>query len=212
MSPGADRPILGREPLAAVEPMPDRCRDAIGEAHLGCARRLLVERRPRIGLLAALGRHNGPHLDEAGMTDAVNRVADLAQLRREAWRAIMVGEDAVDRVQDRGNRAERQVERDAPPRVRGVRGERREALAHLGELARGRALEAVDRLLLVADGKQRAHALALAESGEELLRQRFDHLPLLGARVLRLVDEDMVDAAVELEQHPGGRIARCAAG
>ena len=64
------------------------------------------------------------------------------------------------------------------------------------------ALEAVDRLLLVADDEQRAHLAARAGVAEELRRQRLDDLPLLGARVLRLVDEDVVDAAVELEHHP----------
>ena len=39
-------------------------------------------------------------------------------------------------------------------------------------------------------------------AGEELLGQRADHVPLLGARVLRLVDQDVVEAAVELVEHP----------
>ena len=40
-------------------------------------------------------------------------------------------------------------------------------------------------------------------AGEELLGQRLDDRPLLGVGVLRLVDQDVVDAAVELVEHPG---------
>ena len=78
----------------------------------------------------------------------------------------------------------------------------RERLADVGEHVRRRALEAVDRLLLVADREQRARHLARAGAGEELLRQRADHLPLHRAGILRLVDQDVVEAAVELVEHP----------
>ena len=44
--------------------------------------------------------------------------------------------------------------------------------------------------------------LARALAGEELLGQRLDHLPLARAGVLRLVDEDVVEAAVELVVDP----------
>ena len=39
---------------------------------------------------------------------------------------------------------------------------------------------------------------------EEFIRQRTDDLPLHGARVLRLVHQQVLDAAVELVEHPGG--------
>ncbi len=42
-----------------------------------------------------------------------------------------------------------------------------------------------------------------ALAGEELLGERGDDLPLLGVGVLRLVDQDVVEPAIELEQHPG---------
>ena len=45
---------------------------------------------------------------------------------------------------------------------------------------------------------------ACAAAGEEFLRQRLDDLPLRRARVLRFVDKDMIDAAVELVENPGG--------
>ena len=51
-------------------------------------------------------------------------------------------------------------------------------------------------------------AVARAGAGEEFGRPAPDDLPLLRARVLRLVDQHMVDAAVELVVHPGGAIRR----
>ena len=69
-----------------------------------------------------------------------------------------------------------------------------------------RALERKDRLLLVADDEHCAleGALAPVHAGEELTRQRAHNGPLFGRGVLRLVHQDVIDAAVELEQHPGG--------
>ena len=43
-----------------------------------------------------------------------------------------------------------------------------------------------------------------AAAREELADQRLDDGPLLGAGVLRLVDQHVMDAAVELVVHPGG--------
>ena len=65
------------------------------------------------------------------------------------------------------------------------------------------ALKAVDRLLGVADREDRAGAVARALAGEEFLGERRDDLPLFGVGVLRLVDQDVVETAVELEEHPG---------
>ena len=77
-----------------------------------------------------------------------------------------------------------------------------ELVARRGE-HRGRgALEAVDRLLLVAHGKQRARLVAGAVPGEELLGQRADDVPLHRARILRLVHQDVIETAVELVEHP----------
>ena len=64
------------------------------------------------------------------------------------------------------------------------------------------ALEAVDRLLLVAHREQGAGSLACAFAGEKLLGQALDDRPLLRVGILRLVNEDVVHATVDLEQHP----------
>ena len=93
----------------------------------------------------------------------------------------------------------------------------RKVLLHPVETLGIGALERIDRLLLVADDEYRAAAVGLrAFACRELLRQPLDHRPLRRARVLRLVYEDMVDAAIEPEQHPlrhrrvGQQLARLA--
>src|SRR5207247_546690 len=129
-------------------------------------------------------------------------VADRLARLGDAGARNILREDAVDRREHRRERAERDGELDrneaAPLREFGLRDAVFEVLAHAPELARIGALEAVDRLLAVADGENAAPArLARAAAGEELLDQRRHDLPLLGVGVLRLVDEDVIEAAVE---------------
>ena len=114
-------------------------------------------------------------------------------------------EHHVDRVQHDRHRAERVFERDrtetAARRCSCAASKNR---AHLGEGFRRRALEREDRLLVVADREDRApQAAARAGAGGELGDEALDDVPLLRARVLRLVDQQMVDAEIELVVHPG---------
>ena len=61
-------------------------------------------------------------------------------------------------------------------------------------------------MLLVADGKHGAGAGfgACARVLEEFFGDALHDLPLRGGGVLGFVDEDVIEAAVELEQDPGG--------
>ena len=95
-----------------------------------------------------------------------------------------------------------------PARLRRA-GTAPEFAPHQREPGRHRALERKDRLLLVADGKQRARRRAGPFAGEEFLDQRLHHLPLARAGILRLVNKDVLDAAVELVMHPLGCIRAC---
>ena len=79
-----------------------------------------------------------------------------------------------------------------------------EIAAHLGEFLRRSVLKRIDRLLLVADGKDRPDHVTRAGAGGEFGDQTSDDLPLLAAGVLRLVDQEMIDAEVELVMNPGG--------
>ncbi len=130
---------------------------------------------------------------------------------RQSGRRRRIGKDGVDGLEDGAHRAKRERQRDALQRKPRQLSELGEARAHVGEHLRRRALEAVDRLLFIADGEHGPDAVALAAAGEELARQRLDQLPLNGARVLRFVDQDMVDAAIELVKDPLGLAGnRCA--
>jgi hypothetical protein len=79
-----------------------------------------------------------------------------------------------------------------------------EMAQHIGEFLRRGVLERVDRLLLVADREHGALDAARAGAGGELGRQPAHDVPLLVAGVLRLVDQDVIDAEIELVVHPGG--------
>src|SRR6516165_5547694 len=77
---------------------------------------------------------------------------------------------------------------------------------HLGKGARCCVLERKDRLLLVAHGEHGSPACTRARAGEELAGQSLNDLPLFGTRVLRLIDEHVIDALIELVVHPGGSV------
>src|SRR5258708_17274644 len=76
--------------------------------------------------------------------------------------------------------------------------------AHAAKFLRVGALKTVDGLLGVADCENRPLAVARTATAEEFLGERRDDPPLLRIGVLRLVDEDMVEPAIELEEYPGG--------
>ena len=113
------------------------------------------------------------------------------------------GEDGIDRLHDVRRRAEGGVEAD---RLEGEfsrldpLGERASLLAERG---RCRSLKPVDRLLLVADDEDGARLHAEIAAAGELLGELAQDRPLRLAGVLRLVEQDVVDAGVELVKHPG---------
>src|SRR5690606_1963141 len=78
-------------------------------------------------------------------------------------------------------------------------------LERLFEILRAGALEAEDRLLVVADDEDRADAAAMrALAAEEIVDQREDDVPLRAVGVLRLVDQYVIEAPVELVADPIG--------
>ena len=116
---------------------------------------------------------------------------------------LLLAEHVVDRVQDRRSRAERIGEGYRIEFQPGILELLLQRPAAQVEFARRRALEREDRLLLVADREHRAHhAVARARAGGEFGNDMRDDVPLPRAGVLRLVDQHMVDAAVELVMHP----------
>ena len=197
---------IGRSSDASISPLSSQprmvCGDALGQTHRRRRRRRLVQWRPGLatsGLVRLLGRPDST----ARRVPRDGRRARIGVARRgEPWRRAgsakmrsTAASSGSTVRNDRFSGTRRHVSRRRA-------GLARERLARRGEHGGRRTLKAVDRLLLVADGEQGARLVARAAAGEELLRQRTDHVPLHGARVLRLVDEDVVEAAVELEQHP----------
>ena len=174
----------------------------------------LVDRQhPGVGLVLRRGVDDGPELDPAGRVRprALMHGADGAVLEGQAlevavgprrWRRPPTAPPCA----ERNDRVRRTSSKRKLPLRRPCASNRRRLVL---ELARRGALEAVDRLLGIADREERAHALAArAAAGGEIRGDPAQDLPLLGVGVLRLVDEHVVDAAVELVEHPGGVAAR----
>ncbi len=80
------------------------------------------------------------------------------------------------------------------------------------EFLRCGALEAVDGLFFIADDEDGAFGFGRSGACREFFCECFDDAPLLGVGVLRLVDEDVVDAAVEFVEHPFGAALEQGAG
>ena len=79
------------------------------------------------------------------------------------------------------------------------------AISRFGEIARAGALKAEYRLLEVAHGEDRPDLVgARAFTGEEIVCQGLDDLPLGAVGILRLVDEDVVETAIEFVADPVG--------
>ena len=171
-------------------------------------RRLAVNRRlPRIGVLLFGWLDERPDFHGALRFAPVGHVLPFT---RQA--AIKAGarirsrrEDAVDSLQDGLQRAEGDAEVHFAELPLHALDLALYLAQHLLEDIGVRPLEGIDRLLPVTHHEQGARLAAVtAFACEELARQRLHDLPLHGAGVLRLVDEQVLDAAVELEQHPGG--------
>ena len=149
-----------------------------------------------------------PELDKACLSLTRGMVLDdRAVLKRETARRLVLREDEVHRFENGNGRAERHIERHfVPLHLRAARDAAKSA-SRLAEADGVGTLETVDRLLFVAHGEQRAWLFPRTGASEKLRRQRVDDRPLLGVRILGFVDQDVIDAAVDLVQHPRGRAA-----
>ena len=118
------------------------------------------------------------------------------------------GKHAVDAAEHGLAGAERVMEAQVTPALLGRVELAGEFAPHLIEGKRRRALEREDRLLLVADREHRAPRIGARAARREFGHDGAHDAPLLGAGILRLVDQHVVDAEIELVEHPGsGRAA-----
>jgi hypothetical protein len=159
--------------------------------------------RRRIGLG---GLQHGPQLDAAGMADAVRPVPQhLARLHHAIPRSAL-GEYRIDQRQDGRGGAEGDLELHVAQRLVQRRDAFREMPLPPAEAGGVGTLEAVDGLLDVAhreDGPRCRAPPFDSGAGEELLGQRRGDAPLRRVAVLRLVQQHVVEPAIQLEQHPG---------
>jgi hypothetical protein len=78
-----------------------------------------------------------------------------------------------------------------------------EVTAHFGKFLRRRILKRIDRLFFVSHREHGAPRVARAGASGEFGGKTAHDLPLLAAGILRLVDQEMIDAEIELVVHPG---------
>ena len=120
----------------------------------------------------------------------------------------LVAKHEIHRLQDRRFRAERIGEGDRIEFQPGSLELRLQLAAALVEFTRGRTLKRKDRLLFVADCKHRAqYAIARAGTRSKFGNDVGDDVPLPRTCILRLVDQHVVDATVQLVMHPARRDA-----
>ena len=190
----------------------------------------MVRRSPRdaaLGLVAdprrvGQGQGSSAGAELGGLASGHSSTKPGSLARSVAWRTsasrsprrlgLGQGEHGVDQRQHR--RARSGTSGRAPRRGSAGRHPRRggQALLHPAEVGEVGTLEAVDRLLLVADHEQGARP-RWRRRRRRTPRSASRRSPTARARVLRLVDQDVVDPRVELEQHPlglarGGAAAR----
>ena len=117
-------------------------------------------------------------------------------------------QNQIDRVNDGLNGTKRNIHRHVVPFFSGSFDLLFEKQAHAFEFFGNRALKAENRLFFIADGKDRPVLRFASRSGEKFVRQSFDDRPLVGAGVLRFVNQNVIDAAVQLEQNPRRGVRR----
>src|SRR6056297_957811 len=127
----------------------------------------------------------------------------------------MIDKHTVDGLQQRGNRAERELKCDRAKVLAGKASALFELPPRLCKHSRRRTLKTVDRLFLVTDSENGTPAGRLsvcllfgprAGASIKFCDQLLDHPPLQRTGVLGLVDQYMVEPAIELVEHPRGRI------
>ena len=115
-----------------------------------------------------------------------------------------IGQGRVDHVENGGRGAERIKQRAVLKHLLGGGEFAVEVVLIFIKGRNIRALKGIDRLLLIAHHKQGPPTRTRPLARGEFVCQMFDHLPLLGRSILRLVYQHMVDAAIQPKQHPCG--------
>ena len=163
---------------------------------------------PWLRLCLVIGDDERPDFDGALALAAVGNMPPVARRTHaveSGARIRIMREDGVHRFENLAQRAEGDAEVHLAERLLRAFGTGPHLVEHAFEHHGIGTLEGIDRLLPVTHHEQGAGLAAVAAfAGKELGCQRLHDLPLHRAGVLRLVDQQVLDAAIELEQHPGG--------
>ena len=186
-----------RGPADRVQHRRDLAGDFLGQTGGGGIGGQLIDRVLPGGFLGRVGG-----FDHRPQVDAARSVVKEGAVQAVLAKALpgLARKAGIDGAQDRGRGAEGMFQ---VQQLHGLfdrcegRAELRAAGFEDGNIG---ALKGIDRLLGIAHHEQRPHPVR--GPGGEFRRQPFDDPPLLGRGILRLVHEDVVDAAIQSEQHP----------
>ena len=118
-------------------------------------------------------------------------------------RGHMMFKRGINQPQNRLSRAERIFQCEVLQRLAQRQELALELIFHTIKFGRVGALKRIDRLLFVTHHKDCPdQVLARAFATGKFLRQFFNHLPLHGAGILRLIHQNMVNATIKPVQHP----------
>ena len=202
---GGERPAPALQHHATAQPRARSIAPSVSARICGARGQaaVLLRDRPWLRFLRIGERRERPQLHRAGVVRPVGVVCERIARIHHTGRRGRVCEHTIHQLQHRLRGAERHVQRRVLPGL----ACRAHALAQQSvRLVEGidiGALERIDRLLAVADGEHGAVHVAGRRAGEELRGQRVRDAPLLGRGVLHLVQQQVIEAAVQLVQHPG---------
>ena len=125
----------------------------------------------------------------------------LPVFRRHALPGQSLCKNTVHRVENGRRRAKRHVEIHFP-KVDSLVFLGQKILPHPFKFMRIRSLKRINRLLAVAHHKHGAVFVLGAAAVKKFVGNRADDSPLVGRGILRLVNQNIVNTAVELIQHP----------
>ena len=178
------------------------------QAYFGTRLRDMIERRtPAFHVIACVRHLDLPEIDQRrGCVLQRHMRRHAVEIGCDALVNAGILEGAGDRLQNTFAGPERIGERYGIETQPGCFESLLDVSSAMIEFARHGTLKREDRLLLIANRKDRAlDAVARACAGGELGRQTIDDVPLSRASVLCLIDQNMIDAAVELEMNPARR-------
>ncbi len=206
---GADGPTFRAKEQLVIQPCPHLLRDPLGMSPF-----MIGQPVPRVGDLvftldlvivrvaARDRRREEQHLARMAMRGTMM----LGWSRQANGAMTDLGKRRVDDVENRRHGPEAQGQRQFIDDMTRARRTRLKAVQRFDEGLRAGALESEDRLPGVTDDEERARrAVVLVRLGLEIvLDDGLDEVPLSLVGVLRLVDQHMVDALVELVADPFG--------